>query len=163
MTGGLPDVPDVPDRAAAAAQLDALGADQAALADRIVQPWWWDVALGLGFGGFVASYSSHRIWVIFVAMLCFLGLVRLLVAVYRRTTGVWWDAREVGPVQERVRRAARWWAPAYVGVMALGAVFDYLLDVRGAMVVAGAVVGTAVGLSSRWVTRIYAAGLRAAR
>ena len=154
---------DLPDREAAVAQLGALGADQAALADRIVQPWWWDAALGLGFAAFVASYSSHRLWVIGVAMVGFLVVVRLLGVVYRRTTGVWWDAREVGPVQARVRRAARWWGPVYLAVMVLGAAAEFLLDVRGAMVVAGVVLGTGAALSSRWVSRIYADGLRAAR
>ncbi|MBB3676843.1 hypothetical protein [Modestobacter versicolor] len=151
----------LPDPEAAAAQLDVLDADRAALADRIVQPWWWDVALGLGFAGLVASYSSHRIWVIGAAVVVFLALVRLLGVVYRRSTGVWWDAREVGPVQGRVRRAARWWGPAFLGAMGVGAGLEFLLDVRGAMVVTGVVLGTAVALSSRWVSRTYAAGLRA--
>ena len=35
------------DRDGAAAQLAALQADRAALADRVMQPWWYDVCLGL--------------------------------------------------------------------------------------------------------------------
>ena len=40
-----------------AAQLAALQADRVALADRVVQPWWYDVALGLLLFGFLASYA----------------------------------------------------------------------------------------------------------
>ncbi|MCZ2858343.1 hypothetical protein [Blastococcus sp. VKM Ac-2987] len=147
----------------ARSQLAALRADRAALADRIVQPWWWDVALGLLLAGFIGSYSSHSIWVIAAALVLFLAGVRGLVAVYRRITGVWWDASRVGPVQGRVQRALRWWSVGYLALLALGGAAEFLLDVRGAMVVVGAVLGIAVALSSRWVTRIYVAGLRAGR
>lgn len=43
------------DRDAAAAQLAALESDRAALADRVVQPWWHDALLGLLLFGFIAS------------------------------------------------------------------------------------------------------------
>ena len=152
-----------PDREAAAAQLDVLGADQAALADRIVQPWWWDAASGLLFFGFVSSYSTHDVRVILAALLPYAAGLAGLIAVYRRITGVWWDARQVGPVQDRVQRAVRWWAIAYCVLLALGGAAEFLLDVRGAMVAVGAVLGTSVALLGRWVSRIYAAGLRADR
>ncbi|MCZ2803852.1 hypothetical protein O2W18_01910 [Modestobacter sp. VKM Ac-2983] len=154
---------EVPDRDAAAAQLGALRADQSALAGRIVQPWWWDVALGLLFAGFISSYSTHSGWVIGAALLVFLAGVRALGATYRRITGVWWDAREVGPVQERVQRVMRWWGIGFLGLFALGAAAEFLLDLRGAMVVVGALLGALAGLLSRWVTQIYVAGLRAGR
>ena len=162
MTGELPDRAAVPDREAAAAQLDALGADQAAVADRLMQPWWYDVGLALLVFGFFSSYSSHSIWVITVALVLFFAGMAGLVTAYRRITGTWWDARRVGPVQERVQRAIRRWTTGYVALFALGGAAEFLLDVRGAMVVAGAVLGASAGLLSRWVTRIYVAGLRAA-
>jgi hypothetical protein len=163
MTGAAPDGGGdmVVDRDAAAAQLDVLGADRAALADRIVQPWWWDAASGLLFSGFVSSYAAHDVWVILAALLLYAAGLRGLMAVYRRRTGVWWDARTVGPVQDRVQRAVRWWAIAYCALLALGGAAEFLLDVRGAMVVVGAVLGVSVALLGRWVTRVYAAGLRA--
>jgi hypothetical protein len=43
------------DRDAAAAQLATLSADRAALAGRVLQPWWYDVVLGLLLFGFLAS------------------------------------------------------------------------------------------------------------
>ncbi|WP_369140846.1 hypothetical protein [Modestobacter versicolor] len=153
----------VSDREAAAAQLDVLDADRAALADRIVQPWWWDVASGVLFAGFVSSYAAHRTWVVLAALVGYLGCLRVLVAVYRRRTGTWWDARQVGPVQERVRRAVRWWAVGYGVLLAAGAAAEHLLDLRGAMVVVGVLLGTTVALLGRWVTRVFAAGLRAGR
>ncbi|MCZ2813573.1 hypothetical protein O2W15_19270 [Modestobacter sp. VKM Ac-2979] len=156
-------IPSATERDAATAQLAALEADQVALAERIVQPWWWDGALGLLFAGFISSYSTHSGLVIGAALLVFLAGVRALEATYRRITGVWWDAREVGPVQNRVRRATRWWLVGCLGAMAIGAAAEFLLDVRGAMVVAGVALGIGVALSSRWVTRIYVAGLRAGR
>ncbi|WP_164702945.1 hypothetical protein [Modestobacter sp. KNN46-3] len=151
------------DPAAAAAQLAALDADQTALAERIVQPWWYDVALGLLLFGFFSSYSSHSIGVIAGALVLFLAGTAGLVAAYRRITGVWWDARTVGPVQERVRRAISQWTAGYFVLFALGGAAEFLLDLRGAMVVVGAVLGASAGLLSRWVTRIYVAGLRAGR
>ena len=153
----------VPDREAAAAQLSALGADQAALADRIVQPWWYDVGLGLLLFGFLGSYSSHNAWVIAGALVLCLAGVGGLVTAYRRITGVWWDARKVGPVQERVQRVMRQWAVGYFVLFAVGGAAEFLLDLRGAMVVVGAVLGTSAALLSRWVTRVYVAGLRAGR
>ena len=154
---------ELPDRAAAAAQLDALGADQAAMADRLVQPWWYDVALAVLVLGFFSSYASHDIRVIALALVLFLAGMAGLVTAYRRITGTWWDARRVGPVQERVQRAMRWWGIGFMTVYAVGAAAEFLLDLRGAMVVAGAALGASAGLLSRWVTRIYVAGLRAAR
>jgi hypothetical protein len=151
------------DTTAAAAQLAALDADRAALAERVVQPWWWDVAFGLSFFGFVSSYSSHDVRVILAALVLFFGAFLGLVAVYRRITGVWWDATKVGPVQERVQRAVRRLGWGYAVAMGLGAAAEYLFDLRGAMVVVGAVLGVSVAVSSRWVSRIYAAGLRAPR
>ncbi len=151
------------DRAAAAAELAALDADRAALADRVIQPWWWDVTLGLSFFGFVSSYAFHDVRVIAAALVLFFAAFLGLVAAYRRITGVWWDATKVGPVQERVRRALRWWGWGYGVAMLGGAAAEYLLDLRGAMVVVGAVLGVCVAVSSRWVSRVYAAGLRAVR
>ncbi|TFV48523.1 hypothetical protein [Blastococcus sp. TF02A-35] len=145
----------------ARSQPAALQSDRAALAERLVQPWWWDVAFGVLVAGFLGSYSSRSIWVILAAVVVFAVGVRALVAVYQRITGTWWDASKVGPVQERVRAALRRLLVGYFALLGLGAAAEFLLDVRGAMVVAGVVMGVAAGWSSRWVTRIYVAGLRA--
>ena len=152
-----------PEAAEAAAQLAALRADREALADRVLQPWWYDVALGLLLFGFLASYAADSLWVTFPALVLFGAGIAALVSAYRRITGVWWDARKVGPVQERVQRVMRQWAVGYFVLFAVGGAAEFLLDLRGAMVVVGAVLGTSAALLSRWVTRVYVAGLRAGR
>ena len=163
MTGAAPGADDVGgvDRQAAAAQLAGLQADRAVLADRLVQPWWWDVTFGLLLFGFLSTYSLRDNRLTIVAAVVLLAGIALLSAAYKRITGTWWDARKVGPVQGRVRRAMRWWLAGYLAVFGLGLTVEHLLDVRGAMVVAGAVLGLVAGLLSRWVSRIYVAGLRA--
>ena len=144
------------DRTAAAAELAALDADRAALADRVVQPWWYDALLGLLVAGFIASYSSHNAWVITGALLVLLLGLRGLMAVYRRLTGVWVSGLRPGATQ----RAVRVWFVVYAGVLAAAAVLEFGLEVRGAMVVAGFVVGIALAVISQWWTRIYVAELR---
>src|SRR3954451_4391672 len=76
------------ERADAVAQLAALKADRAALADRVLQPWWYDVALGLLLFGFLASYALDSLWVTFPALLVFAAGLGALVAASGRTTGV---------------------------------------------------------------------------
>jgi ABC-type iron transport system FetAB permease component len=140
------------DRDAAAAQLAALGADRAALADRVLQPWWYDVVLGLLLFGFLASYAFDSLWVTFPALVLFGVGLRALVSAYRRVTGVWLSAK--GPVL---------WAWAGIALVVLVPAFVLAegFDQHWVMVVAGAVLGVALALLSRWWGRAYAARLRA--
>jgi hypothetical protein len=144
------------DATTAAAELAALDADRAALAERVVQPWWYDALLGLLIAGFIASYSSHNAWVIMGAFLVFIAGIRGLVAIYRRITGMWVNGLRPGPTQ----RAIHVWMVVYGVVLAAAAAFEFLLDIRGAMVVGGIVLGVAVAVISQWWTRIYVAELR---
>src|SRR5215218_2202126 len=93
------------DRDAAAAQLAALDADRAALADRVLQPWWYDVLLGLLLFGFLASYAFDSLWVTFPALVLFGAGLGALVSAYRRITGGGGGAkgRAVGRRGGRVR------------------------------------------------------------
>src|SRR5215213_8643839 len=77
------------DRDTAAAQLAVLQADRAALADRVLQPWWYDVLLGLLLFGFLASYAFDSLWVTFPALVVFFAGLGALVAAYQRISGVW--------------------------------------------------------------------------
>jgi hypothetical protein len=144
------------DRTAAAAELAALDADRAALADRVVQPWWYDALLGLLVAGFISSYSTRNVWVVLGAVLVLALGLRGLMAVYRRITGMWVSGLRPGPTQ----RAIRVWFVVYAVVVAAAAVFEYGLEIRGAMVVAGIVLGVAIAVISQWWTRIYVAELR---
>jgi hypothetical protein len=144
------------DATTAAAELAALGQDRAALAERVVQPWWYDALLGLLVAGFLSSYSTQNVWVISGALLLLLIGIRGLMTLYRRITGVWVNGLRRGPTQ----RAITVWFVVYGVVVAAAAVVEFLLDVRGAMVVGGIVVGVAIFFISRWWTRIYVAELR---
>jgi hypothetical protein len=143
------------DRTAAAAELAALDADRAALADRVVQPWWYDALLGLLVAGFISSYSTRNVWVILGAVLVLLVGLRGLMAAYRRITGVWVSGLRPGATQ----RAVTVWFVVYAVVVAAAAAFEYGLGIRGAMVVAGIVLGGAIAVISQWWTRIYVAEL----
>jgi hypothetical protein len=140
------------DRDDALAQLATLQADRAALADRVLQPWWYDVALGLLLFGFLASYALDSLWVTFVALALFGVGLAALVSAYRRRTGVWVSAK--GP--------AMWvWAALVLLVLVPAFVLAEGYDQDWVMVVAGAVLGLAVGVLSRVWGRAYVAQLRA--
>jgi hypothetical protein len=138
-------------RDAAAAQLTALRADRAALADRLLQPWWYDVVLGLLLFGFLASYAFDSLWVTFPALVLFGAGLAALVSAYRRLTGVWVSARG----------AALWgWAALALLVLAPALVLAEGFGQHWVMVVAGAVLGTAIAVLSRLWGRAYVARLR---
>jgi hypothetical protein len=145
---------EVTDRAAAAAQLAALQADREALADRVLQPWWYDVALGLLLFGFLSSYAFDSLWVTFPAVIVFMGGLGALVSAYKHMTGVWvnvtWGAMAV-------------WAAIVLPVLIAAFVLAEGFDQRWAMVVAGAVLGLAAGLLSRHWGRALVAELRGER
>jgi len=147
------------DRTTAAADLAALQAGRAAVADRAMQPWWYDVALGLLVFGLISSYSAHESWVTAAALVVFLAGCGALMAAYKRITGFWVNGLRPG----RTQRAVRVWFVGYVVVVALAAGAEYGLGWRGAMVAGGAVLGVGIALTSRWWTRIYVAELRQGR
>jgi hypothetical protein len=140
------------DREAATAQLAALRADRAALADRVVQPWWYDVALGLLLFGFLSSYALDSPWVTFPALLLFGAGLGALVSTYRARTGLWLTT------PPRVMTA---WAAVVLVVLVPAFVLALGFDQHWVMVPAGAVLGLAAGLLSRVWGRRWAAELRA--
>ena len=139
------------DRDVAVAQLASLQADRTALADRVLQPWWYDVCLGLLLFGFLSSYAFDSLWVTFPALVLFGAGLGALVSAYKRITGVWMSAGS---------RVVWIWGAAVV--LVLGPAF-YLAEVHDqhwVMVVAGAVLGVAVGVLSRVFGMAYVARLR---
>ncbi|MCZ2825423.1 MULTISPECIES: hypothetical protein [unclassified Modestobacter] len=138
----------------ATAQLAALDADRAALADRVVPPWWYDVTLGLLLFGFMASYAFDSLWVTFPALAVFGACLAALISAYKRITGVW--------VNIDARSMAVW-----IGIVLVVLVPAFVLaDGYGhhwVMVPAGAVLGVAVALLGRHWSRAYAAELRGER
>jgi hypothetical protein len=145
------------DRAAAAAQLAALRADRERLAERVLPPWWYDPGLGLVVFLLLASVSLVGVepWQV-VVLAAGVLLLGVLVRAYRRLTGVWVSGLRPG----RTRRVVAVWFAAYAVVMVVGGIAQFAFDVRGAMAVAGGVLGVAVAFLSRWWTRVYVAELR---
>jgi len=153
MTGSLPGPTD---RAAAAAQLDVLKADRAAMAERAVQPWWYDVSLGLLVFGIFAQRSLDSDWVSAVAAVVFVAGCVALVTWYRRHTGFF-----VGGLRRGRTRRAMWvWFAVYLSVVGVAVWLEDVHDVPGAMAIGGLVLGVAVAVTSRWWTRLYVAELR---
>jgi hypothetical protein len=146
------------DPAAAAAQLAALRSDREALATRVVQPWWYDAALGVVVFVLLAPLSTRSPWLVLGGVVVGMAGLAALRSVYTKITGVWVSGLRPGPT----RRAIGVWVVLYAVVVAAAAVAEFLLDVRGAMVVGAAVLGVGIALISRWWTRIYVAELRSA-
>lgn len=153
MTGPALDGGEGPavDREAAAAQLAALQADRAALADRVMQPWWYDVSLGLLLFGFLASYAFDSLWVTFPAAIVFFAGLGALVGAYKRITGVWVNAGH---------RALIAWAVLVLLVLVPAFVLAEGYGRHWVMVPAGAVLGIAVIVMGRIWGRAYVEHLR---
>jgi len=146
---------DAIDRDEAAAQLARLQADREALADRVLQPWWYDVCLGLLLFGFVSSYAFDSLWVTFPALIVFMAGLGALVAAYKRITGVW--------VQPTGHRVFVLWGALVLLVLVPAFVLAEGFGQHWVMVVAGAVLGVSVGVLSRKWGLAYVAELRAGR
>jgi len=146
---------DAVDRDDAAAQLARLRADREALADRVLQPWWYDVCLGLLLFGFLSSYAFDSLWVTFAALIVFMAGLGALVAAYKRITGVW--------VQPSGHRVFVLWGALVLLVLAPAFVLADGFGQHWVMVVAGAVLGVSVAVLSRRWGLAYVAELRAGR
>jgi hypothetical protein len=147
---------EVDDRAAAEAELSSLRADRTALAERVLVPWWYDALLSLLVFGLLSSYSARSNWVTLSAVAAFLLGLGGMKVLYQRLTGVWVNGFRKGAT----RRAIHVWLAAYGVLLSAAAVAEYLLDLRGAMVVGGAVIAVVLYAVNRWWTRIYVAELR---
>jgi hypothetical protein len=144
------------DPATAAAHLASLRAGRAAMAERAMQPWWYDALLGLLVFQLIASYSFDDDRVTLLASILFGLGVWGLVTVYKRITGFWVNGLRSGTTSWAI-----WvWLVLYAVVLASAVAAERLLDVRYAMVVGGAVLGVAIAVLSRWWTRLFIAELR---
>jgi hypothetical protein len=147
--------PEAIDRDGAAAQLAALQADREALADRAMQPWWYDALLGVLVFGLLATYDLPT-WVRLGVLGAVCAGLGGLVAVYRGRTGTWVS----GARQGATRRVYLVWLAVAFPVFLAALAAEELLDLDGAMVVAGVVLGVGIALVSRWWSRIFVAELR---
>ena len=147
------------DRAAASADLSSLASARAALADRAMQPWWYDVGLGLVVFALLATLSARNTVLQLAVEAAALIALGALKRAYTRHAGFWVNGYRRG----RTRRVIGALLAVYAVVLGAGLTAEYGMDRRGAMVVAGAVLGVAVGVGSRWWTHVYVAELRAQR
>ncbi len=147
------------DRDGAAAQLAALRSGRAALADRLEHsgPWWpWDVGLGLWVFLLLGAQSVDDEWVgVAVVVLAVVG-VRGAYVVFRRTTGTWVNGFRRGRTLEVIGV----WLAVCAVVVGVGLWAEFELGWRGAMAVAGAVLGVVLAFVNRWWMRVYLAELR---
>ena len=144
------------DRDDAAAQLAALQADRTALADRAMQPWWYDALLGLCV--FVLLGSQAFDDPVATIAGCLLGIAGLswLVSTYQRLTGTWVNGFRAG----RTRKVAAAWLVLYALVVVPAFVLHLGYGQHWVMAVAGALLGVSIAGMSRWWSRIYVAELR---
>jgi len=144
------------DRDDAAAQLAALRNDRKVLADRAMQPWWYDALLGTCV--FVLLGAQALDDPVATVVGCLLGVagLRWLVSTYRRLTGTWVNGFRDG----RTRKAIAVWLVLYALVVVPAFVLHLGYGQHWAMAVAGAVLGFSIAVISRWWSRIHIAELR---
>jgi hypothetical protein len=142
--------------AGAAAQLAALEAGRAHVAERARQPWWYDPALGLVLFALLGTMSLRNTAVQLAVDAAALVALAALKRGYTRHTGFWVNGYRRG----RTRRVTAVLLGVYVVVVAAGLVGERAFDLRGSMAVAGAVVGVTTAVCSRWWTTVYIRELR---
>jgi len=144
------------DRDDAAAQLAALQADRSAMADRALQPWWYDAALGLLVFGLLSVVALGNPFVIVPAVALFGAGLRWLVSAYQRITGFWVDGFRRGPT----RKATNIFLVVYALAVIPALVLHLGFDMSWPLVVAGAVAGVTAAATSRWFGALYVRELR---
>ncbi|MGY1748346.1 hypothetical protein [Modestobacter sp. SYSU DS0511] len=144
------------DQQAAMAQLAALRSDRAAMADRAMQPWWYDALLGLLVFGLLAVLAVGNPFLTIAAAVAFGCGLRWLMATYQRLTGFWVSGLRPG----RTRKVITAWFVLYACTVVPALVLDLVFDLRWPLVAVGALLGVSIALISRWWTHIYIAELR---
>ena len=140
----------------AAASLAALRSDRTAMADRAMQPWWYDALLGLLVFGLLSVVAVGNPFLTIGAVAVFALGLRWLAATYQRLTGFWVSGLRPG----RTRRATRVWFVLYAVTVGPALVLALAYDVRWPLVAVAALMGLGIALMSRRWSRIYVADLR---
>jgi hypothetical protein len=138
-------------RAVAAEQLATLDAQRAALADRVVPPWWHDAACGSLLFGLVSANAIEPSWLgALVTLACAAGF-GLVAWAYWQRVGVWaYPGR------------AQWLTWVLLVAVVLLPAFLLADEHVWVMPAAGAVLGLALALLTRRWSRQWAAELRSA-
>lgn len=109
-----------------AEDLSLIAAARAALADRLITPWWYHPLFGLLIAGYVLACGLGGAAVKIGGVVLLVGGSAALVRVYRRSTGVWVSGLEAGPAGQWV--GALGGLTVLAGVAALG--IGVLTDLR---------------------------------
>jgi len=147
---------EVPDRAVAEAELAALAASRAVLADRVAQPWWHHVLLGVLLFVLIAGQGLDHTAAGLAVLVVFFAGNHWLTSTQRRRAGAEVDGGRPGAS----RRAYLTWLAIGLPVYFAALVAEEALDLRGALLAAGLGLGVGVALLSWWYSRRYVAGLR---
>lgn len=130
----------------AAQALRDLDEGRAAAARRVVTPWWYHPLLGVTFFVMVAGLSRGSTGLLVGLALLAQGL---LLALYRRLTGMWVNTFHVPGMQRTTVVSV---LVAYALVTA-GALLEHLAGVPFSLVATGAVLAVAYVVYWRWVER----------
>lgn len=86
-------------------------ATRAAVADRLITPWWYHPALGAMLAAIVLvlALDLNVVARLVVAVACIIVTVALIIA-YQRVTGLWVGVGSLGP------RSIKWWG-AYIALV----------------------------------------------
>jgi hypothetical protein len=137
------------------ASLGVIAAQQRALADRLVTPWWYHPVLGLLQGGMVLVLASWSVPVLLGGTVVYSLGVGLLVGAYQRLTGVWVQGLRAGrPGRISVALGVSF------AVMAAAAVAARALGATWFAFVAAALVFVATVVLGRWFDQELRAELR---
>jgi len=126
------------------------------MADRALQPWWYDAVLGLLVFGLLSVLALNNPFVTVGAVVVFSLGMRWLMSTYQRLTGFWVNGMRRG----RTRKATTVWFVLYGLTVVPALVLALAFDHWWVLVAVGAVMGLSIALISRWWTHIYIAELR---
>lgn len=136
--------------------LALVSSSRAEIADRLVTPWWYHPVLGLLVGGLIAAQALPVFATLVVLPVYGLG-VGLLVAAYRRTTGLW-----ISGFHPAAPKRPVWLLMGAVGGLFLAAaVLQRGFGLTAAPVVAGVLVVPVVVVVGRRFDEALRAALRA--
>ncbi len=136
--------------------LEAVAAARRAAADRLVTPWWYHPVLGVLVGGFIVAVALGDWGVTLVGVAVFFAGIYLLMATYRRQTGIWISGHTPGP-------ANRWASlmGTVAGLGAAGAILLGFVEVPDVVIwMMAAVVAVAIVPIGRQYDRVLRADLR---
>lgn len=104
--------------------LSLIAEARAALADRLINPWWYHPLLGLMIAGCVLALGLGGTALKVGGVVLALAGCAVLVTAYRRVTGVWVSGLEAGPAGRWLGALGGLTVLVAVAALAIGALTD---------------------------------------